>query len=319
MAPSILIVGATGNTGASLVRVLPGLIAQVPTLKDHEIIALTRDAQGSVAQQLSKLPGVNVIEKNWTYIDSEWLQSHNVERLYIASHNLATHFTDESLFFTAVLGAGVTYAVRLSTTHSNVGPASSVFYGRNHWAIENLLEQPEFDSLQWTSLQPNVFTKFLESPAIAWLQEHRSSGTQNPLKLLCDEKLGVAAIDSDEVGIIAAHLLASADPSRYSRQKYILAGPSDLNGRQVVDLVEKYAETKVNDVVFRDVSWTSGLEAMGYPKYLIPSLSTAPRSSYDGRASLEQSPTSPDILKLYAPRNSAVDSLEATLRSIQQT
>ena len=48
--------------------------------------------------------------------------------------------------------------VRVSTTAQNVQPDTPIYYGRTHWAMEQLLSQPEYSSLQWTSLQPNVFT-----------------------------------------------------------------------------------------------------------------------------------------------------------------
>ncbi|KAJ6088119.1 hypothetical protein N7499_004301 [Penicillium canescens] len=58
--------------------------------------------------------------------------------------------------FVALLHAGVKYLVKTSTHVEFIGPTSPVFYGgSSHWAIYNLLSQPEFKVLQWTSLQLN--------------------------------------------------------------------------------------------------------------------------------------------------------------------
>lgn len=86
MTPSILIVGATGNTGRAVTETLPKLLKSSNALSDHRIIAFTRSAASSVAQQLAKLPGVEVVEQNWVEITSDWLREHEVVRAYIASH-----------------------------------------------------------------------------------------------------------------------------------------------------------------------------------------------------------------------------------------
>ena len=86
------------------------------------------------------------------HIDADWLKQHQVQRLYSACHNEATQFADESLLYNAVRDAGVEYAVKLSTTKESVSADNVVPYGRAHWAIEQMLSDPSFDSLQWSSL-----------------------------------------------------------------------------------------------------------------------------------------------------------------------
>lgn len=62
MAPSILIVGATGNTGRNVVRTLPNLLNA--TIGNHRILALTRDVTSSASQELAKIPHAELIEKD---------------------------------------------------------------------------------------------------------------------------------------------------------------------------------------------------------------------------------------------------------------
>lgn len=77
MAPSILIVGATGNTGRGVVNVLPGLINNSPALKGHRLIALTRSKDGAEAQRIAQLPNVEVLEQTWTDIEAKWSVAHS--------------------------------------------------------------------------------------------------------------------------------------------------------------------------------------------------------------------------------------------------
>jgi len=123
MAPTILIVGATGNTGRSVVETLPELLRDTK-LSSYRILALTRTKDSAAAKKLAEISGVEVAEKNWTDIDDEWLRQHQVERLFIASHNGVSHFAEESQFHYFALQAGVKYAVRISTTAYSVKPVS---------------------------------------------------------------------------------------------------------------------------------------------------------------------------------------------------
>ncbi|OAA43099.1 NAD(P)-binding domain protein [Metarhizium rileyi] len=55
MAPAILVAGATGNAGRDVVETLSALFPP-------KVLALTRDASGTVAQHLAALHGVQVVE-----------------------------------------------------------------------------------------------------------------------------------------------------------------------------------------------------------------------------------------------------------------
>ena len=92
-----------------------------------------------VAQHLSKLPDVAVLEQNWVETAADWLREHKVARAFIASHNAPNQFAEESTFYLAALGAGVQYVVGISTTDANVRPDCDAYYPRTHWAIEAML------------------------------------------------------------------------------------------------------------------------------------------------------------------------------------
>ncbi|KAG4431022.1 hypothetical protein IFR05_013497 [Cadophora sp. M221] len=141
---------------------------------------------------------------------------------YIAPHNLPSQFAEESNLHLALLHADVKYVVRITTNAEVLSPTNPVFYGRAHWAIENLLSQPEFKDLQWTSLQPNFFTISHLALVADWVKKYRETG-------------GTA----NDVGNVGAHLLALDDPSPYNHGRYIVSGPEDITGKDLVKLPRK--------------------------------------------------------------------------------
>ncbi|KAH6849901.1 hypothetical protein B0I37DRAFT_370190 [Chaetomium sp. MPI-CAGE-AT-0009] len=313
MAPTILVVGATGNTGQSVVKTLSKLLktSNTNTLSDHRILALTRSSNSVVAQHLATLPGVQVLEHNWVEITADWLQEHEVVRAFIASHNEPNQFAEESSFHVAALQAGVKYVVRISTTTANVRPDCPTYYPRAHWAIEALLSTPEFEALQWTSLQPNLFTNFALAPAAALIKQYRKTGKQDTLRLLASPDAPVGVIDPDDVGLFAAHLLSLEDGAlrKHNKARYNLNGPEDITGKQIVKMVEQHIGTQVERVEYQDMSLVDGY---GYPKHVILSLRRAmEQTMWAGVCTASM--TSKEVLELAAPARTPADALKALL------
>jgi uncharacterized protein YbjT (DUF2867 family) len=306
MTPTILVVGATGNTGQNVIRTLPGLLKGT-ALESHRILAITRDAKSSVSQTLAKTPNVELVEKDWTTIDTAWLQSQNVTRAFIASHNMPTQFSDESILLVAMLYAGVEYVVRISTTHEVVSAATKVFYARTHWAIETMLSSPEFSAMQWTSLQPNVFINaFLDGPA-QWVRDFKASGEQKPLEIILGKEDAVAILDPNDVGGVAAKLLAAGDTNTHNGKKYIIRGPENISGQDILDLVERYAGSKVESVKWRDTSMIDNLTEKGYPKIAAQSILATLEPAWEGKCRTDGVPTSEEVMGLWEPKGKVED------------
>ncbi|KAI5269511.1 NAD(P)-binding protein [Aureobasidium subglaciale] len=311
MAPTILIVGATGNTGKKVAETLPSLIKNTNSLADHRILCLTRSSSSEAAKKLAKFPGVELAEQNWVEIDAAWLQEHNVERIFIASHNEPNQFAEESQFYVNCLLANVKYVVRISTTGVNVKPDFLAYYPRQHWAIEQLLGSQEFTNLAWTSLPPNGFLPMFLWPAADFIKNYRKTGEQGSLGMMVDSDTPTALIDSDDVGRVAAHLLAQQDVTPHNNKKYILNGPEDITGNEIVQLVEEHIGTKVekDKVAFKDVS---GIDYMAsesnQSKNIILSIKNAPTTMWAGKCKAET--TSKEILDLYAPKRTAAEVLK---------
>lgn len=314
MAPSFLIVGATGNTGRSVVETLSADIKKNPTFANYKIIALTRSISSSVAQRLSKLPNVEFIEKNWVEITPEWLREHNVTRAFIASHNEPNHFVEEGTFHVAALRAGVEYVVRISTTAANVHPDFGAYYPRTHWAIEAMLSTPEFKALKWTSLQPNVFISYYVGTAIEFVKEFRKTGKQGTLSLMAAEDGPVAAIDPSDVGTFAARLLLTDDVSKHNNAKYELNGPQNMTGKQVVELVEKAIGEPVKDVMYKDLRFLEDMAdaRKGESRNVITSIKYAPVTGWDGECTTAT--TSKEVLEIWPPQYNITEVFESMLK-----
>ena len=314
MPPTILIIGATGNTGRSVVHTLPHLLKTSKNLSTHRILALTRSASSPTAQTLAAIPGVELAEQNWIDLTAAWLLQHEVTRVFIASHNEPSQFADESQFYIEALRAGVKYVVRISTTAANVRPETYAYYPRTHWAIENLLAQPGFEALQWTSLQPNLFFSFALGSAAQFIQQVRATGKQeSALSVMLDAETPVGVIDAWDVGVFAAHLLAEDDPAQHDQVKYVLNGPEDITGAEIVKLVEERIGAKVESVKFKDMSaveqWADATTVGS--KNVIRSVTEALVASWEGKAKAET--TSRVVLELSPPKGTASEALDELL------
>ncbi|KAH6970417.1 hypothetical protein BKA56DRAFT_596276 [Ilyonectria sp. MPI-CAGE-AT-0026] len=306
MAPTILVAGATGNTGQGVVKTLSELLKTTTNFSGHRILALTRSPLGATAQKLAALPHVEVADTNWAEITPDWLRHNNVVRAFIASHVNPNQFAEESTFHLAALTAGVQYVVRISTTAANVRPDCAAYYPRTHWAIEAMLSSPEFEGLRWTSLQANVFSQFYLGPAATLIKNFRKTGEQDTLRLMASEDAPVGIIDSNEVGVFAAHLLTADDVMPHNKAKYVLNGPEDMTGRQTVSMVEQYIGTKVEDVRFQDLSFLDHQAAQApESKTLILSIKHALDTAWEGKCTA--STTSKEVFQLAAPKNAPAE------------
>ncbi|KAJ2983903.1 hypothetical protein NUW58_g6171 [Xylaria curta] len=313
MAPTIIVAGATGNSGRSVVETLSKLLTTNSFLSGHRIVALTRSSSNPVAQNFAKLPGVEVVEKNWVEITPDWLRQNEVVRAFIAPQADARQFTEESTFHLAALQAGVKYVVRISTMAPNVRPDSVSYYPRSHWAIETLLETPEFERLQWTSLQPITFSHTYFHSVVDFVKKYRRTGKQGTLGIMGSADAPVAVIDAWDVGVVAAHLLAQEDPSPHNKAKYVLNGPEDITGNQIVKLVEQHIGAKVQNVAFEDTSLVDMWAAhSSEPRNIILSIKASNEPLLKGLCSA--STTSHQVLELAAPKTTPAEILESLLK-----
>ncbi|KAI9898913.1 hypothetical protein N3K66_005374 [Trichothecium roseum] len=314
MAPTFLIIGATGNTGRSTVSTLSRLIQQNPSYAQHRILALTRTPSSPAAQHLATLPGVQVVEKAWAEITPSWLREHAVERAFVASHIQPSHFAEETTFLVAALAAGVRYVVRVSTSASNVRPDTPVYYARMHWAVEAMLSTPEFASLKWTALQPNAFTPLYLWTASDFVKEVRATGKQpGPLRLMAAEDVPVAPVHPDDIGEVAAHLLADDDFAAHDQARYVLNGPEDIDGQYILKLVEDAIGAKVENVVYKDMSLVESMvAATSESPNVIGSIRYAQDTTWEGKGTT--STTSEEVRRMGLLRRTVAETFKTMIQ-----
>lgn len=313
MSPTFLIVGATGNTGRGVVEILSKTIKDHPKFSGYRLLIQTRSASSSTATELAKLPNVEIVEIQWPEITPQWLREREIKRAFIASHNLPNHFAEESTFLVAALRAEVEYVVRISTTTANVHPDYDAYYPRTHWAIETMLEQPEFSKLHWTSLQPAVFLTMILSPAAELIKKVQAGEKQETLRILLDADAPCGAIHPNDISRVAAKLLLQEDTSKYNKAKLNLNGPEDTSGKQIVAMIEKEIGAKVEDVSFRDLKMIDGMvAATKESKNVIGSIKFAPITTWDGECTADT--TSKEVLELAPPEHTPADTLKELLK-----
>ena len=154
------------------------------------------------------------------------------------------------------------------------------------------------------------------SPAVELIQKYRKTGKQDTLRLMLSEDAPVGIIDPDEVGDIAAHLLSQDDTSVHNKARYVVNGPEDITGKQIVEMIEQQIGVPVKDVSYKDVSFINMLYQNQYAatkqsKNLIYTMKRAPETAWEGKCST--STTSEEILKLGAPKRSPADTLKTLL------
>ncbi|OQE75628.1 hypothetical protein PENNAL_c0072G09085 [Penicillium nalgiovense] len=299
MSPSILIAGATGNTGRSTTETLSKLL-QAPRLSSTQ-------PPNPRPHTFSKKPNRPTPR-----------YSPGLTRAFIASHNKPTQFADESTFYLALLHAGVKYVVRISTTAAFVRPDAIAYYPRAHWAIEALLESSEFKAMHWTSMQPNIFGSYFVGPAAEFIKEYRKTGrADTELKLMAAKDGAAGIIDPHEVGVFAAHLLVQEDTAVHSGKRYVLNGPENISGEGVVRMIERAIGVPVENVRYKDMSALDAYLEMEYKvsdvsHNVISSIRRASVSAWDGEWPCP--PTSKEVLELAPPKRTPQQMLDSALQ-----
>ena len=150
-----------------------------------------------------------------------------------------------------------------------------------------------------------MFHSYVCGAAVKWVKDYKETGKKSQLRLMIGENRKVPSIDPDEVGKVAAHLLALEDVSIHNKKRYVLSGPAPITGRGLVDIVEKHAGTNVDDVKFGDMSFIDDL-ALNYPENIMKANRIAVAKAFsDNDSALAPAPTSPEVNDLYMIEHTA--------------
>jgi hypothetical protein len=135
------------------------------------------------------------------------------------------------------------------------------------------------------------------------IKEHRKTGKQGPLSMIMDRDSPNALIDAYDVGVFAAHLLATEETDKHNKAKYVLTGPEDVTGEEIVKLVEGQLGEPVKDVKYKDFSVIEAwAESMPEQKTLIKAIGRAGGAIWGGSSLKTRSKEVPVI---YTPSRTA--------------
>ncbi|NKY33149.1 NAD(P)H-binding protein [Nocardia speluncae] len=214
----ILVTGATGNIGSSLLKELRAFGA-VP------IKALTRDAAGAAFPA-----GVDAVEGDLADISSLTAALDGVRSMF-----LVPRLGPDAEIIDRARRAGVEHMVLVSSitveTHPHLGPAA------DNAAVEKLLEASGMD---WTILRPTQFA----SNALMWASTIQAG---QPVQVPYADT-GLPTIHPADIASVVR--VALTEPG-HRGQRYALTGPAPVSARQQVGTI---AGLLNRDIEFAEVA-----------------------------------------------------------------
>ncbi|MEI7608944.1 MAG: SDR family oxidoreductase [Rhodospirillaceae bacterium] len=266
MGGTVLVAGATGNTGRALVRELKKAGATVR--------AAARQRNRLLALEASEIAEID-------YDDPQTLARamRGVSKVYMAAPLAPDLEAVTEQMVTAAVRAGASHFVKLSGLGASRPEALQL--GFWHRAAERVIES---SGLSWTHLRPNAFMQnFI----------HNHLGSMRSLALFHDPvgEGRVSYIDAEDVAATAARVLT--EPGHHNRI-YSLTGPEALTGREVARL---FSQAAGKDIRCVEVSVDAARDAMfgfGLPVVVVDAVAEWYRHMRDGHLA-ELSPTVLDI------------------------
>ena len=152
------------------------------------------------------------------------------------------------------------------------------------------------------------------APALEFIKEHKKTGEQGTLSLIMDRDSPNALIDSYDVGVFAAHLLATEETDKHNKAKYVLTGPENVAGEDIVKLVEGHIGEPLRDVKYKDFSVIDAwAESMPEQRTLIKAIGRAGGAIWGGSA-LET--RSEEVAAVYTPSRTAEQVFEEMVKGV---
>ena len=152
------------------------------------------------------------------------------------------------------------------------------------------------------------------APALEFIKDYKKTGKQGSLSLILDRDSPNAMIDAYDVGVFAAHLLAAEETDQHNKAKYVLTGPEDVTGEEIVKLVEGHIGEAVKDAKYKDFAVVDAwAESMPEQKTLIKAIGRAGGAIWGGSALKTRSKEVPTI---YTPSRTAEQVLKEMVEGI---
>jgi NAD(P)H dehydrogenase (quinone) len=259
----IAVVGATGNTGRSVVKELRQL--------GHEPICVVRDPN-----KAREVLGANAKTAVAEVTDRPALEKafKGVTSVFVVTGHNPDMVEQQNNVLEAALEAGVQYLVRVSGSRFLIVPDSPSIIGRSHYAIEERLRG---SGIKWVILRPGLFMQntFAQAASI-------KNDSKIVLPFAAD--LPLAFIDVRDTGAVGARILL--DPMPHLGKIYEFTGALS-NFTEFADAFSQVLGRKIAYVAITAEQAKQGMKARGMPDWLITHQLTAADIASKGALSTE--------------------------------
>ena len=278
----IAVVGATGNTGRSVVKELrqlgqdPVCVVRNPD-KAREVLGT--DARTAVAE----LSDRSALERAFKGVTSVFV---------VTGHN-PNMVEQQNNVLDAALEVGVQYLVRVSGSRFLIVPDSPSIIGRSHYAIEERLRG---SGIKWVMLRPGLFMQntFAQATSI-------KNDSKIVLPFAAD--LPLAFIDVRDTGAVGARILL--DPVPHLGKIYEFTGALS-NFDEFADVFSHVLGRRITYVAVTAEQAEQAMKARGIPDWLITHQLTAAQIAAKGGLSTENTEPIRNIRKSRANYYEAV-------------
>jgi uncharacterized protein YbjT (DUF2867 family) len=243
-----LITGATGNTGATTVRLLLQRGRHVRAFvhrSDARSESLAADGAEIVVGDLLDFHAVSAAMRG-------------VTGAYFC-YPVAPGLLDAiAIFAQAASEAGVRAVVNMSQISARREANSNA--ARNHWIGERLLDRT---AMRTAHLRPTFFAEWLN-----WSWNYR--GNEGVLRLPFGNGRHAPIAGKDQSYVIAAIL---ENPEPHDRQIYPLYGPVEMNHYEIADAISRTLGIPVRYEPLEVATFAEGLKAKGFSSHFVQHIS----------------------------------------------
>jgi uncharacterized protein YbjT (DUF2867 family) len=244
--PLILVTGATGLTGAEVVRRLSERGARVRAL-----VRNTGSTNAAKAAELSRLRGVEIADGDMALPDSLLPALRGVDRAMLISSSDAAMRDVQCSFIDAAALAGIPHVVKLSGIIPELG--SPFRFARMHGQIEQYLER---SGVPFTHIRAGEFmhSYFRQVPSIL---------NAGALRLpMADAR--IASIDIGDIAEVTADVLTG---SGHEGRIYPITGPESLSMSEVAAKLSAATGLSIRYVDVSPDEFIAARLAAGAPPY----------------------------------------------------
>lgn len=270
---TIAVVGATGNTGRSVVKELRQLGHNpicVVRNADKAREVLGADARAAIAELADKA----ALEKALAGVESVFV---------VTGHNPGM-VEQQNNVLDAALKAGVKYLVRVSGGRDVAKADSTSVVGRGHAAIEERLKGA---GIKWTILRPGLFMQNL-------LGQAATIKSDSKIVMPYPADFPIAWTDVRDTGAIGARILI--DPAPHAGKTYEFTGKRTTNA-EFAETFSLLLGRKIAYVPVTVEQNEAAMKARNMPDWLVTHLVTIAKIGNAGGFSNENTKPIEDIVK----------------------